>query len=270
MALEAAVWGGDRSEDEATERLRLVPRAERVDGPPAADVLAALGHELRAPLASLRATLELLSEETTAGPLLARLEGGLGWLEGLVDNLGTWAQLETGRLPLTLRLVTAASVAERALALVAPMLERKGQRAILTCPRPGLEVSADPQRLGQVLVNLLTNASRYSPTGGSVELSIGVVGPVVELRVTDDGPGIPRREQARIFERYQRGAGARRTAGGLGLGLHIVRTLVGLHKGTVGVDSKPGHGASFWVRLPNPGCELEPAPRTLACRLVGS
>jgi len=270
MVLRAAVWAGSRSKESPAELLRLMPPVEQVAGPHVGDVLAALGHELRAPLASLRATLELLAEESAAEPLVARLEGGLGWLEGLVDNLGTWAQLEAGRLGLTLRPVTASSVAERALALVVPMLERKGQRARLTCPRAGLEVNADPQRLGQVLVNLLTNASRYSPPGSSIDLTITAAGSTVELRVTDDGPGIPRREQRRIFERHQRGARARRTDGaGLGLGLHIVRTLVGLHNGTVGVDSRPGQGASFWVRLPDPRCRPESAPAG-PCQLVAT
>jgi signal transduction histidine kinase len=254
MVIGATGWGMTRSRPSRDKRLRLVPAdavAEPASGPVAADVLAALGHELRAPLASLRATLELLTEESATDSLVARLESGLGWLEGLVDNLGTWALLEAGRLPVSPRAVGAESVAERALSLVAPLLERKGQRVELICPRPGLMVDADPQYLGQILINLLTNSVRYSPAGGLIQLSITAVGSVVELRVTDEGPGIPRRERARIFSPYARGARARRAGGpGLGLGLHIVRTLVAMHEGTVGVDSEPGHGASFWVRLP--------------------
>ena len=124
-------------------------------------MLATLGHELRTPLASLRATVELLSQTEAPSDLVARLESGLGWLESLVDNLGTWALLEAGRLPVAPRPVEAATVAERALALVAPLLERRGQRAELICARPGLLLDGDPQYLGQVLVNLLTNAVRY-------------------------------------------------------------------------------------------------------------
>jgi two-component system OmpR family sensor kinase len=251
MVIEA-VRGPERPSQTRGKRLRLVPAAEAASGPAAADVLAALGHELRTPLASLRATLELLAEESASRPLVARLESGLGWLEGLVDNLGTWALLEAGRLPVARRPVEATTVAERALALVAPLLERRGQRAELICSRPGLALDADPQYLGQVLINLLTNAVRYSPPGGLIELSISSVGSSVELRVTDQGPGIPQRERTRIFIPYARGARARRTGGpGLGLGLYIVSTLVAMHEGTVGLDSEPGRGASFWVRLPS-------------------
>jgi signal transduction histidine kinase len=247
-----------------------VPKSPPPTGPVAADVLAALGHELRAPLASLRATLELLSEEVATGPLVARLESGLGWLEGLVDNLGTWALLEAGRLPVSRREIGAVSVAERALSLVAPLLERRGQRVELICSHPGLMVDGDPQRLGQVLINLLTNACRYSPSGGLIKVAIGQVGSTVELRVSDEGPGIPRRERARIFSPYARGARARRAGGpGLGLGLHIVRTLVAMHEGAVGVDSEPGQGASFWVRLP--AASAYPAHRpTARARRVAS
>jgi two-component system, OmpR family, sensor histidine kinase BaeS len=227
-------------------------------------VLAAIGHELRAPLASMRATLELLAEESASGSLVARLESGLGWLEGMVDNLGTWALLEAGRLSVARRPVDAAAVAERAIALVAPLLERRGQRAELKCADPGPVLDADPQHVGQILVNLLTNAIRYSPAGGLIELSIATAGTSVELRVTDQGPGIPRRERERIFNAYARGARARRAGGpGLGLGLHIVRTLVAVHEGTVGVDSEPGRGASFWVRLPGSAAAC-PARRSSA------
>jgi signal transduction histidine kinase len=250
MVIEAA-RGSKRPSPTRARRLAAVPPVEPATGPATVDVLAALGHELRAPLASLRMTLDLLAEESPNALLVARLESGLGWLEGLVDNLGTWALLEAGRLSVARRPVDAAAVAERALALVAPLLERRGQRAELICPRPGLALDGDPHYLGQVLVNLLTNAIRYGRPGGLIELSISAVGACVELRVTDEGPGIPPREQARIFGPYARGARARRAGGpGLGLGLHIVRTLVAMHEGTVGVDSEPGRGASFWVRLP--------------------
>ena len=221
----------------------------------AAQVLASLGHELRAPLASLRATLELLTaahaaRDGAAEPaLVARLESGIERIERLVENLSTWALADAGRLTLAPRRLAACSVAERALAAVAPMLARSGQRARLVTPSAfGPEVEADPQRLGQALFNLLSNASRHSPPNSTIELSVQRHGATVELRVTDQGPGVPVRRRAGIWARSAAGRPGR--GGGLGLGLPLVRMLVELHGGSVGFDSPPGQGASFWIRLP--------------------
>jgi signal transduction histidine kinase len=102
-----------------------------------------------------------------------------------------------------------------------------------------------------VLVNLIGNASAYSPPGGEITVTVTAAPGCVEVRVRDQGPGVPRCERERIFSPYARGRHGRETrASGLGLGLHIVRTLVQLHGGTVGVRSVPGQGAAFWFRLP--------------------
>jgi len=125
-------------------------------------------------------------------------------------------------------------------------------------------VRADPIWLGQVLLNLLTNASAYSPPESTIAVTVAAQHGWVEVQVQDQGPGIPPGEQAHIFSPYVRGrAGRQARCTGLGLGLHIVQTLVRLHGGTVGVRSTPGEGACFWFRLPALG--LGPAPRQLAC-----
>jgi signal transduction histidine kinase len=128
------------------------------------------------------------------------------------------------------------------------------------CPRPAPCVLADPDWLGQVLVNLIGNASSYSPPGAEIAVVVAPLPGAVEVRIRDQGPGIPRCEQGRIFRPYVRGRSGREArASGLGLGLHIVRTLVHLHGGTVGVRSTPGKGASFWFRLPAPSSsDLQP------------
>jgi signal transduction histidine kinase len=219
---------------------------------PTAEMLASLGHELRTPLASLRATLDLLGADHTApvspvdeAALVARLQEELERLERLVENLSTLALVDAGRLSIAPRRVVAVAIAERALSLVAPTLERSGQRARLIAPVPGLEVQADPQRLTQALENLLTNASHSSPHGATIELVVERRGTAVELRVTDQGPGVPARRRARIWSRRHDG----QSPGAGGLGLPLVRTLVELQGGTVGLDSSAG-GASFWMRLP--------------------
>jgi signal transduction histidine kinase len=218
-------------------------------------VLVALGHELKAPLATLRATLEVLADtpddsEEARRELFPRLERSLSWLERLVGNLNTTALMQSGRLPLHRSHLAIDECVEAAVSLIEPLVDRKGQRVVVRHARRPLAVMADSTWLGQVLVNLLGNASAYSPDGARIDVSIGELPGSVEVKVHDQGPGIPRCEKNRIFRPYIRGRFGRESQAGLGLGLHIVRTLVQLHGGTVGVHSLPGQGATFWFRLP--------------------
>lgn len=230
----------------------LQSRATRL----APDQLAVLAHELRTPLATMHATVELLTDFPTltcddAARLLNRLNRGLAWLETLVENLATWAADTNGYVPLQRAPVSLRDCIDLAVALVQPFLDRKHQRLDLCAPLPGPRVCADLNRLAQVLVNLLSNASTYSPWEEVIDLAVSASPDWVHIRVTDRGPGVPVEEQQHIFTRFGRGSTvAERRSGGLGLGLYIVKTLVELHGGQVGVDSTPGHGASFWFSLP--------------------
>jgi signal transduction histidine kinase len=231
--------------------------------------MATLGHELRTPLATLRATLEVLSDLSTAEvgekchELMPRLEGSLRWLERLVENLTTIALAQQGQLPLRPAPVALDGAVSAAVGLLQPLLERRRQRIVPSCPEPSPSVAADPVWLGQVLVNLLANASAYSPPGAEIAITVRARSGWVEAEVRDQGPGIPRCERERIFRPYARGrAGRAAASGGLGLGLHIVRTLVQLHGGTVGVRSQPGQGAAFWFRLPAASPRSTPHPET--------
>ena len=121
-----------------------------------------------------------------------------------------------------------------------------------------LTVRGDPDRLGQVLVNLLHNALKFSPPGRSVTVRVEPAGEEVILSVIDEGPGVPRTDQVRIFERFYKVDRARpRTGGGTGLGLSIARHIVDAHNGRIWVESEEGRGASFRVALPAGGT---PAP----------
>jgi hypothetical protein len=226
-----------------------------------------LGHELRTPLSTLRATLELLAElpaveaDADGRELLPRLERSVRWLERLVDNLTTAARARGGHLPLRRAPVALDAALAGAVGLLQPLLERREQRVRVRCPAPAPWVAADPVWLGQVLVNLLANASAYSPLGAEITITVAATTGCVEVRVRDQGPGIPRCEQGRIFRPYARGrVGREARVGGLGLGLHIVRTLVHLHGGTAGVRSVPGQGATFWFRLPTAPAAPNPNP----------
>lgn len=111
------------------------------------------------------------------------------------------------------------------------------------------EASLDPVRIRQAFANLLDNALKYTPEGGRVRLSCACAGGEVVVRVADTGPGIPAAEQPRIWERLYRGD-ASRSQRGLGLGLSLVKAIIEAHHGEVSVQSRPGEGAEFTVRLP--------------------
>jgi signal transduction histidine kinase len=113
------------------------------------------------------------------------------------------------------------------------------------------QVSVEPDRIMQVLVNLLTNATEYCPEGSTIKVTASSVGSEVEVAVSDDGPGIPRDQRDHVFDRFTRGeAGLTQRVGGTGLGLAISKSLVELHGGAIGVTSKEGEGATFRIVLP--------------------
>jgi signal transduction histidine kinase len=219
------------------------------------DLLATVLHEVRTPLACLTATAEVLADSVEElGPrdaraMLRRLQRSATWLQALVDNLTAAAQLEAGQLPLGAGPVDLAECAETALALVAPLLERAGQAVGVAGAAP--LAWGDARHVEQALVNLLMNASKYGGAGSPIRVELGRLPGRATVAVADRGPGIPVAEQERIFERYARGQAAVQSgASGLGLGLHIVRTLVERQGGAVALWSEPGRGATFTLALP--------------------
>lgn len=226
------------------------------DAGSAPEMLATILHEVRTPLACLTTTIDVLVSgflDVPRDELLAhlrRMQRSTTWLQSLLDNLTTAAQLESQQLHLRIEAVSVRECVENSLALVSPLLERAGQSIELSGELDAV-LLGDARRIEQVLVNLLTNASKYCDSADPIEISARHVGGRVRVTVSDRGPGIDLDEQRNIFDRYVRGHAARESgATGLGLGLHIVKTLVERHGGRVGVESVPGQGASFWFELP--------------------
>ena len=129
-------------------------------------------------------------------------------------------------------------------------LDRRQQQLVLHEPAESTSLWADPPRLLQVLVNLLSNASKYSPQNSEIEVQIGQHDTTLRLAVADRGAGIPSTERINLFRRFVRLDGPEGEQYGVGLGLYVVKHTVEAHRGRVGVEDRPGGGSVFWVELP--------------------
>jgi len=217
------------------------------------DFVANVSHELRTPVTVIRGYAETLAGGAADPEIVARFAGIIQAhaerLANLIGDLLTLSELEAKGLTLALAPLPLIELVTHCGHLLDPQATDKGI-IIDVSEVPPLDVLADRQRLEQVLVNLLDNAVKYSPTGGRVTVTAAVADDFVTVRVRDTGPGIPLHEQTRIFERFYRvDAGRSRDQGGTGLGLAIVKHIVQLHGGTVGVESVPGQGACFTFTL---------------------
>jgi len=218
------------------------------------DLVATVAHEFRTPLTSLRMAIHLCVE-LAAGPLteqqadlLEAARQDCERLQGIVDDLLDLSRIQAGRVELIRRPVAARLLLEEAQAAARDQAAAAGLTLQVRGAEAGDEVSADPERLALVLSNLISNAIRHTPAGGAVTLSAVPAGDQVRFVVADTGEGIPGAYLDRIFDRFFRVPG--RQAGGVGLGLYLVRELVGAHGGQVGVESESGQGSRFWFTLP--------------------
>jgi two-component system phosphate regulon sensor histidine kinase PhoR len=219
------------------------------------DFVANVSHELRTPLTAIKGCAETLLggalEDKEHGPGFARsiYEQALR-LENLVGDLLKISYAESGRVILEKTRVGMKELADLTAEGLAAILARKNISVLNRVPGE-LSVSADRDKLSQVLINLLDNAAKYSREGGEIRVSASEDAGYVRVMVEDDGPGIAPGHLPHIFERFYRADKARsRELGGTGLGLSIVKHLVELHGGSVGVDSAEGRGSIFWFTLP--------------------
>ncbi|QIN85378.1 HAMP domain-containing protein (plasmid) [Rubrobacter tropicus] len=227
----------------------------------AADV----AHELRTPLAVIQADLEAMLDgvRPLSAEAVADVHGETRLLSRLIDDLRDLSLAETGQLPLRREPTGLGELARTSAARFAPRAEERGV---------GLEVEAagdlpradvDPDRISQVLGNLLENALRHTPPGGRVTLRVGPASrpATLEATVSDTGSGIPSEHLPNVFEHFYRADGARsRRDGGSGIGLAVVKQLVEAHGGRVWAESAPGQGSTFGLSLPAaPPSDAQPA-----------
>ncbi len=216
------------------------------------EFLAMLGHELRNPLAPIVSAVELLRRRGLEGSReLAVIDRQAQHLAHLVDDLLDVARITRGRIALRIEPVRLAAAVARAAETTGPMLQGR-QHVLLVNVPPDLVVRGDPVRLAQVVGNLLSNAARYTPPGGRIEVRARREGGRAVLEVEDDGQGMSPELVPRVFDLFVQGPRALdRPEGGLGLGLTLVRRLVELHGGSVAARSAgPGRGSTFTVTLP--------------------
>lgn len=228
-------------------------------------------HELRSPLTSVQGFAELLMlEREKLDPKQAEtveiILDNTRHLVRLLNDLLDLARSDAGRLAIKPTPVNVGALVEDAVRTMRAQTEAGGQ-SLSEEIEPGLPaVEADPDRIRQVLVNLLTNAHEYCPEGASIRVTAARIDAEVEIAVIDDGPGIPREQLEHIFERFTRGdAGLTQHVGGTGLGLAISKSLVELHGGAIAAESAPGGGSTFRVRLP-----AAPAPEASGAGAAGA
>jgi two-component system, OmpR family, phosphate regulon sensor histidine kinase PhoR len=229
--------------------LRRVEAARR-------DFVANVSHELRTPVAALKALVETLQagalEDPVEGPaFLQRMHIEVDGLAQLVAELLELARVEAGRLDLQLAPCRADELVEEAVARGRPAAQQAELQLDLTVDEEPLWVHGDARRLGQVLSNLLANATKFTPPGGRIEAGARRADEGVELWVADNGVGIEREHLERVFERFFKTDPARASGSGTGLGLAIAKHLVLAHGGRIWAESPgPGRGATFRISLP--------------------
>ena len=262
LEVDVPVEGSDEiaalaeSFNDMTRQLREVERRRAEAETARRDLLTAVGHDLRTPLASVRVIVEALSDgvvddaETTAR-YLRTARSDLNALSRLVDDLFTLASLDSGGVELERQPNSLTD-------LISDTLEsfslRAEQQRVTLRGEPGVGVDVAPfdaRYVGRALANLVENALRYTPPGGEVLLRSELTPEGLCVTVSDTGPGIAEEDLPRVFERFYRGEASRnRATGGSGLGLAIVKGAVEAHGGSVRVESASGRGASFSFVLP--------------------
>ncbi|MEN6586956.1 MAG: PAS domain-containing protein [Sulfuricella sp.] len=220
------------------------------------EFLAMLSHELRNPLVPIRNAAHVLGLLALDEPRIKwaqeTIEGQVNHLTRLVDDLLDMSRIVRGKVALQRAEVAFADLAASALEAARPLVDGKGHQLSVSLPVEPVHLNVDPVRVTQVLLNLLDNAAKYTPDGGKIEFDARVAGQEIEIRVRDNGMGIPAELLPHVFDLFQQGERTLdRSQGGLGIGLTLVKQLVEMHGGWVEASSnQTGQGATLTVRLP--------------------
>jgi two-component system sensor histidine kinase KdpD len=232
------------SEEQAVGRLR-------------SEFLTHIAHEFRTPLSTISASAELLmdegremtSDEFTNMVNAIRLSGV--HLQTIVDNLLESAIIEAGVFRLRYRPLRSQDIVDNVVVMMTPLLQRRQQRLEVDASEDISDFWGDPNRINQAIVNLVENASKYSPIGTNITLSIQREEDLLIFAVLDFGPGLPNERPGDLFNRFVTGSHPRSAQFGIGMGLPIVKAIAEAHGGRAGADNRPGGGAVVWFTLPH-------------------
>ncbi len=218
--------------------------------------LASMSHEFRTPLAGMQASLELLQENfrtlsaDETRQLLNSIQLSLSMLHQLIDNLLESSKLEANHFTLNRRDTELEPLLGEAIHLVEPLISRRQQRLSVEMPLDLPMLQIDPTRSIQMMVNLLSNASKYSPVGSAIDVIVTNEPEHLRVSVADRGRGISQEKRERLFTPFVRLEPESQTDHGSGLGLSVVKAIAEAQQGKVGVEAREGGGAVFWFTLP--------------------
>jgi signal transduction histidine kinase len=226
---------------------------------------AVICHELRTPLTSIVTSLGMLGELLHAAPrsaearLLANMRTGAEILRARTADLQDLVGFQSGTLRLKLKTIDIGEVVRRCAQRMEPEFERAGVRLTVEAAEGGDPIVADPDRIDQVIANLLQNALKYGADGMRVDLRAFPSGPLMVVEVRDYGRGVSAWDRARIFQPRVRGSDVKPEIPGLGIGLALSRELVLQHQGTLTLESEEGKGSVFRIELPRDAAESDEA-----------
>ena len=220
------------------------------------DFVSKVSHELRTPLASIRLFVDTLQqggmEEAEQQQCLAAISSETSRLTRLIERLLTWGRMESGRRTYQLRPERTDTLVAEALAQMESQIRESGVEVQLELCEPAPAVRADRPAMVETLLNLMRNAVKYGGAGGVLIVRVRRDGKRALIDVQDHGPGIPRTEHRRVFDKFYRGDAVQgaSTVAGHGLGLAMARHVVRAHRGNIRIESRVGEGACFTVDLP--------------------
>jgi signal transduction histidine kinase/DNA-binding response OmpR family regulator len=228
--------------------------------------LSTMSHELRTPLNAVLGFSDLLADKRW-GELnerqqryVSHINTGGRHLLRLISDILDLSKIEAGRMELSCEDLSVANTFGEVVSALRPLAEKKAQ-TLSSDADNSLAVHADATRFKQILMNLVGNAIKFTPEGGSIEITAQLTDREVQVKVRDDGPGIPQEEQKRIFDAFYRLRKSGEAVEGTGLGLAITESLVKLQGGSLGLESEPGHGSCFHFSLPVATAIREPHTR---------
>ena len=222
------------------------------------EFISTVSHELRTPLTSIKGSLGLVRAGAfgdagkKVGPLIDIAYNNSDRLVRLINDILDLDKIQTGMMEFRMELLDLGEVVKQAVLANQGLGDQHGVSISLADPTHSTQIRGDHDRLSQVMANLLSNATKFSPEGGSVEVSITSNGSFVRVAVADYGPGIPQESRDTIFDRFTQ---AHQTdssrIGGTGLGLSICKSIIEHHAGTIGFETEDGSGSTFYFELPN-------------------